>query len=708
MTHGNEIKRISFLLIMALLFWVILILRMAQLQLIDRGEYVEKAKSQYTMETKLASNRGNIYDRNADYLAINRPALSVGVDVSKIKDPNYAAGKFAEILGGNQSYYLRQLINGNHFIWLRRGLEDEIAPQFDSLKIEGVRIVNEMRRYYPHTRLAANLVGFTDVDLNGLSGIELTQDKVLRGSPGRAFHQKDALGKTFAGMSQSIQKPESGKNIITTIDNTYQLFAEEELKYAINENNADGGIVIVTNPNTGEILAMAVAPSFDPNEAGNFPPGSWRNRSITDSFEPGSTFKPIFMSAILEEDVKSPEDIIFCENGNYKIYDREIEDVSGYGWLTLRKIITNSSNIGMTKLAQEINPDVIYQYARDFGFGVKTGIELSGEVSGDLKNSIEWSRSTPIALAMGYEVSATALQMAMAYGTIANGGKLLKPKIYLDEFADNHSNGIVNKPKVIRQVISEETSKILCSMMEQVVDEGTGSHAAIPGLRVAGKTGTARKYDVKKQGYSTEEFVSSFIGFFPADNPQILITVIIDNPKKEYFGGIVSAPTFKRIAQRIYRTLEIDTGERIKKSTIENSQNLEIKIVMPDLTTKTIEVGAKILNGLGLDYHVENTGEIIAEQNPAPGTKVEQTSLVRLKLKELKLGNGKYTNVPKVVGLTIREALNKLTYENINVIVQGSGRVVKQNPLAGERIRIGARCVIECEPTINLSEFRSW
>ncbi len=708
MTHGNEIKRISFLLTLALLFWIILILWMAQLQLIDRGKYIQKAKSQYIMETKLASNRGNIYDRNAEYLAINRPALSVGVDVSKIKDPNYAAGKFAEILGGNQSYYLRQLTNGNHFIWLRRGIEDEIAPQFDSLKIEGIRIVNEMRRYYPHTRLAANLVGFTDVDLNGLSGIELTQDKLLRGHPGRAFRQKDALGKTFAGMSQSIQKPESGKNIIVTIDNTYQLFAEEELKYTINEHKAEGGIVIVTNPGTGEILAMAVSPSFDPNDAGNFPPGSWRNRSITDTFEPGSTFKPFFMSAILEEEIKNPDDIIFCENGKYKIYDREIEDVSGYGWLTLRKIIEKSSNIGMTKLAQEIKPDVIYQYARDFGFGVKTGIEIGGEVSGELKNTIEWSRSTPIALAMGYEVSATALQMAMAYGAVANGGKLLKPRIYLDDFVNNSSNGKNSKPKMIRQVISEETSKILCSMLEHVVDEGTGTHASIPGLRVAGKTGTARKYDVKKQGYSTKEFISSFIGFFPADNPQILITVIIDNPKKDYFGGIVSAPTFKRIAQRIYRTLEIDTGERIKVSPININQSQEIQIVMPDLTSKTIEVGKKILNGLGLDYHIENTGQIIANQIPVPGTKVEQNSLVRLTLKNMKKSNGKYTTVPKVVGLTIREALNKLTYENLNVIVQGSGRVVKQNPLAGERIRIGARCVIECEPTINLSEFRSW
>ncbi|MBD3290893.1 stage V sporulation protein D, partial [candidate division KSB1 bacterium] len=336
MAHGYEIKRISFLLTLALLVWIILILRMAQLQLIDRGKYVEKAKSQYIMETKIASNRGTIYDRNAEYLAVNRPALSVGVDIKKVQDPNYAASKFAEILGGNQSYYLRQLTNGNHFIWLRRGIDDEIAPQFDTLNIDGVQVINEMKRYYPHTKLAANLVGFTDVDLKGLSGIELTQDKLLQGNPGRAFYQKDALGKTFAGMSKSVEKPQSGKNVILTIDNTYQLFAEEELKYTINEHNADGGIVVVTNPRTGEVLAMAVSPSFDPNAPGNYPPGSWRNRSITDSFEPGSTFKPIFMSAILEEDIKTPEDIIYCESGKYKIFDREIEDVSGYGWLTLR------------------------------------------------------------------------------------------------------------------------------------------------------------------------------------------------------------------------------------------------------------------------------------------------------------------------------------------------------------------------------------
>ena len=706
--HGDDPKRIIFLIISALLIWVILIIRIIQIQLIDRGKYVGKARDQYRLEMEISSNRGYIYDRNSNYLAINKPVLSLGVDISKINDHGYASAHFAEILGGNKNYYLRKLTNGSSFIWLKRGIEENIVNQLEALKLPGLRVIREMNRYYPQNQLAAHLVGFTDIDLKGLSGVELAKDLSLTGNPGRAFYQKDALGKTFTDITIPTKEPESGKNIALTIDNSFQLFAEEELKYTINQYNADGGVVIVTNPFTGEVLAMAVNPTFNPNNAGKYPPGAWRNRSITDCFEPGSTFKPFFMSAVLEEEIKQPDDIVFCENGKYKIYDNEIEDVGSYGWLTLRKIIAKSSNIGMSKLAQEIKKDLIYQYIRDFGFGVKTGIELNGEVAGELKNTIEWSRYTPLALSRGYEISVTALQLAMAYGAIANGGVLMKPILYLNEFDHTKNGRDVIVPQKIRRVISKNTSQILISMLEEVVQHGTGENAAVPGLRIAGKTGTARKYNVKRKAYSTNEFMASFLGFFPVDNPQILIYVMIDNPKNEYFGGVVAANAFKRILQRILRVIEIDSDIFTAKSAQNNNDDeSNIKVILPDFISKKVDVGKKIIEALGLDFDCTNDGDLIVKQNPAPGTKVEQNTTVTFTLSNNN-NNGKYTSVPKVVGFTIRDAVNHLSLKNLNVYIEGSGRVVKQVPAAGEKIRTGARCVIECEPIVDLSEFKSW
>lgn len=709
MKHNNDLKRIIVLFIFALLIWIVLILRMIQIQLIDRGRYVARAKDQYIRETKLTSFRGNIYDRNFNYLAINRPVLSLGVDLSRVTNPDIEATQIADFLGGDKNYYLKQLTNGNQFCWLKRGVEENIVPRLENLHLPGLRIIPEMKRAYPQNKLAANLIGFTDVDLNGLSGVELVKNEILHGKPGRAFHQLDALGKKFTPISYSVEQPQKGEDVILTIDNSFQLVAEEELTYTINQHRADGGMVIVADPFTGEILAMAVRPTFNPNIAGKYPPQVWRNRSITDTFEPGSTFKPIFMSAILEEELKKPDDIVYCEQGKYKYLGQLIEDVHDYGWLTLRKIIANSSNIGMTKLAQEVKKEIIYKYASDFGFGVRTGIELHGEVTGALKNTTAWSRYTPAALVMGYEVSVTALQLTMAYCAIANGGTLLKPIIFRDVKNREQSENKITEPIVIRQVVSKQTSQILKSMLEEVVIDGTGKRAAIPGFRIAGKTGTTRKYDRDKKAYSTKEFISSFVGFFPVDKPKFLICVVIDNPQGDYFGGIVAATTFKKILQRMIRTTEIDSKTiLVEKNEEEENDKNEETYVLPNFVSKKLDVCEKIGEDLELRFNYKNNGDLIIAQDPAPGTIVNRNSLVTLTLVEIKIDKDKYTRVPKVIGLAVRDALNRFSLNNLNVMVKGSGRVVRQNPEAGEIIRVGARCVIECEPLISLASFQNW
>jgi len=666
----SSLRRLTVLIVIAILFSIVLLLRLFQIQILNRGKYVEKARNQYLYASELKPTRGIIFDRKLRYLAINRNSYSLGVDVTKVIDPDSAAHHFSNIFDKGMNYYLEQLQGDRTFFWLARDASETIVNQIEDLKIAGVRVIKEPKRYYPQNRLAAQLIGFTDIDLNGLSGVELTKNQVLQGSHGLAVYQKDAFGNTLTDPNYPAKKPQKGKNVILTIDNTYQWIAEEEIKYAVETFDAEAATVIISKPLSGEILAMAVKPSFDPNNAGQFSPSSWRNRAITDSYEPGSTFKPVIMSAVLEEGLKSPEDLIFCENGKYKIYDRTIEDVKGYGWLSVSKVIKKSSNIGMAKIAKEANKNIIYQYVRDFGFGVKTGIELPGETTGEFKNTIEWSKFTPIAMSYGYEISVTPIQMVMAFGAIANGGFLLKPRIYL-VVSDEPSKEIEKiQPEVIRRVISDSTSKMIVRMLEDVVLDGTGRRAFVKGLRIAGK----------------------------------------NNPKQAYLGGEVAAPTFKRILQRIFRIIEIEK-QYVAQPELINEDGNGKHIHVPDLMNKRVQVAEEIIEKLGLKFIIENEGDLIFAQNPRPATKVEPGTEVVVKLKdfnEIDDTNGKYTSVPSVVGLSLRDALAKMSQHGLRVVVQGSGRVTKQIPQPGMRIRIGARCVVQCEPVVDLAEFQNW
>lgn len=674
---------------------------------------MEKARNQYLYASELKPARGIIFDRKMRYLAINRNTWSIGVDVTKVVHPDSTAYHFSRLFNRSKHTFLEQLKGDRTFFWLARGVNEEIVNQLEGLKLPGVRIMKEPRRYYPQSRLAAQLVGFTDIDLKGLSGVELFMNKDLQGSHGLAVYQRDALGNTLSDPNYPSKKPKKGRNVILTVDNTYQWIAEEESQYVVDTFEADAATIIITNPATGEILAMAVKPDFDPNNAGRYSPGSWRNRAITDNYEPGSTFKPIVMSAILEEGLKSPEDLIYCENGKYKIYDRTIEDVKGYGWLSLAKVIKKSSNIGMAKLAKDVSKNLIYQYVRDFGFGVTTGIELPGETSGELKKTIEWSKFTSIGMSYGYGISVTPIQMAMAFGALANGGFLLKPKIYLGISEDTKFEAERIQPEVIRRIISDSTSKTIVRMLEDVVLDGTGRQAFVEGLRIAGKTGTTKKYDPQSKHYTENNFISSFIGFFPAESPQILVYVMVDNPKKAYLGGEVAAPTFKRILQRIFRIIEIEKNYVARPEPANNNGNGK-HIHVPDLTNKRVQVAEEIIEKLSLKFVIENKGDIIVTQNPSPGTKVAAGTEIAVRLRDFNGNNGnnggkgEYTSVPNVVGLSLREALSRMSKQGLRVVIKGSGKVTHQIPDAGKMIRVGARCVVQCEPVVDLAEFRSW
>lgn len=696
--EDNMFKRTMILVVLALFFWLLLFLRLVQVQIINRSIYLKQANNQYIYEAELKSQRGIIYDRKLEPLAVSRKTNSIGVDISQIANHDSVARIFSELFKNDKDYYLKKLSGSSPFFWIQRRVEDNLKSLLDTLSVPGVRVIKETKRFYPRGSLASHVVGFANIDQKGLSGIELANECDLKGNNGLALYNRDAYGQKIVDIKLPVKKPQKGKNVVLTIDNTIQWISEEELKYAVNKYDAEAGIVIIANPNTGEILSLAVSPDFDLNQAGNYVPESRRNRAITDVYEPGSTFKSIIMAAVLEEGAKKPTDIVFCENGKYNVYDRVVTDVTPYTWLSLQKVIKKSSNVGMAKIAQELDQRLIFKYIRDFGFGLETGIGLPGEASGELKHYVDWSKYTPIAMSIGYEISVTPIQMVMAYSAIANGGLLLKPKICLGVANKVSKKPIAAKPEIIRRVISDSTAKTLTDMLEEVVFDGTGKRAFINGLRIAGKTGTAIKYDPELKKYRDDKFVSSFIGFFPVESPQMLIFVMIDNPKKDHLGGMVAAPTFKRVLQRVIRYVDVNPNINSPSSSSNESTN---EMLIPDLVNKRLDTAFGIANYSGFELIVRNQGDLVASQKMVIGKWKSRPKLV-VTLKDFNESNELQTQVPSVIGKNIRDAVSSLAQRNLKVYVSGSGIVVSQNPAPGEKVQAGARCVINCKLPIDL------
>jgi cell division protein FtsI/penicillin-binding protein 2 len=556
-----------------------------------------------------------------------------------------------------------------------------------------VRVEKDARRRYPRGELASHVLGHTDIDNRGIAGIELQQNLMLNGIPGKQTLQRDALGNRLPDIRMPVVQPKHGQSIILTIDHVMQTIAAEELRSSMEMFEASGGIVIISNPMTGEILAMDCAPGFDPNRPGAYSLDSRRNRAITDLYEPGSTFKLVTFAGILQEKLRTPEDIIFCENGKMRVYDHDIKDIKNFGKLTVREVLQNSSNIGTVKLANILGNEKLYRYARDFGFGVETRLNLDGEVAGSLKHPMSWSGTTRAAMAMGYEVSVTALQMLMAFGAVANGGLLLEPQIVVGARDEEGRAHRVAEPKIVRRVISASIAHTLTGMLENVVSNGSGKEAAIAGVRIAGKTGTAHKPLTRGLGYAPSDYNSSFIGFFPADRPRYLVLVLLENPRTTYWGGMVAAPTFRRITQRLLNLAPQE--EREAPGEAETVMSFE-KTIVPDLTNRPREIAEEILENTDLDVEWEGTGDFVLNQSPAAGAVVNSGSKVTLNLFYV-TKNGSGVRMPSVVGLSLREALRRLSMAGVETRVHGSGRVIRQTPAAGAPIRNGERCYIECQ-----------
>ncbi len=515
-----------------------------------RGSWLsQKAADQYEVSYKLAGKRGTIYDRNLREMAVSIDVESIAAHPTQIERPRKVAGSLSKILKMNRRVLAKKIFSKKKFIWIKRKVTPKEAEAVKKLDISGLDFIPEHKRFYPNKTLAAQLIGFTDIDDHGLEGLEFYYNDILSGSVVEYTVLRDARGRGFEAESPAGSAT-SGKNLVLTIDSTIQYIAEKALSESVKAFSAKSGMAVVMDPRTGALLAMAQVPLFNPNALNNYNRQVWRNRIITDPYEPGSTMKIFSAAAAIESGSCSPSSIFYCENGAYRIGNHIIHDSHEHGWLSLQQIIKYSSNIGAVKFSAVTGPKHLFDTLKKFGFGEKTGVDCPGETAGSLAPYQRWTTVDAGTISFGQGVSVSALQLIAAISAVANKGILMKPYA-VQAITDYHGRLIKSfSPKIVRRVISEKTAGTLARIMQTVITEGgTGVNAALDGYTVCGKTGTAQKIDENGR-YSNEKFIASFVGFAPVEAPKIAVLVVVDEPQKEHYGSAVAAPAFRTIAQK--------------------------------------------------------------------------------------------------------------------------------------------------------------
>ncbi|HZO41998.1 MAG TPA: penicillin-binding protein 2, partial [Methylomirabilota bacterium] len=530
--------------------------RLGWLMVIKHGELAQIAERQYSRTLVLYAPRGPIVDRQGGPLATSTATESLFVQPRSVGDPVRVATRLAPILGQPESEVHAALTGTRSFVWLRRKLPPTVAEQVKALREPGLGFLPEPLRLYPNRELAAHVLGFEGAE-GGLEGVERAFNADLAGVPGKAIAGRDALGREVAEQ-HVLQQPQPGQGVMLTIDRTIQYIAEREIDAAFRRTHAKAAMAVVLEPRTGDILAMAVRPTFNPNAFLDVRSSdAWRNRVVTDPFEPGSTFKAILAASALEEGVVKPDDRIYAENGSITLAGTTIRDWKKYGWLTFAEVLQNSSNVGSIKVGLSLGRERYYRYMKAFGFGSPTGVGLAGESRGQLREPQRWSLLSLPTMSIGQEISVTALQMVSAFGAIANGGTLMQPRLVKSTFDAEGRETRRFDVKAVRQVISPATARTVSNILSTVVESGTGRFAAIPGYPVAGKTGTAQKLDPATRRYSHAPGVLSFVGFAPADEPRFAMLVMLDEPRNEKWGSEAAAPIFSAIGREILRYLEV-------------------------------------------------------------------------------------------------------------------------------------------------------
>ena len=520
--------------------------RLASMQVFRSTHLANLAAKQHNHFIKLEPVRGTIYDRRLRPLALNMAAYSLFANPRNMtpEDKERAVRELSARADLDPVLIRERLARHKYFVWLSRKLPNELAEDIRALKIPGLDFIRESKRYYPNRNLAAHVIGFAGMDNVGLDGLELKYDEVLKGKEGWAQILRDAKQRDLM-IEKDTSLPQDGFNLVLTIDETIQYIAERALDKAFLQHNAKGATIIVMDPQTGEILALANRPTFDLENFVESAPEQRTNRAVSYVYEPGSVFKIVTASAALEEQAFQEDDKIFCENGEYRVGNHILHDHHPQGTLTFQGVIEQSSNIGTTKIAQKLGGEKVYRYARAFQFTRKTGIDLLGEVEGFIPSPAAWSKTSIGAVPIGHEVLVTPLQLVCAVSAIANGGIVMKP--FVVKYIKDNKDELIQEfyPEIRGRVISSATAERMKAILQGVVENGTGKRARIEGLSVAGKTGTAQK--VVDGQYSHSKYYATFIGFAPVDNPRVAAVVVFDEPHPNHYGGTVAAPVFREM-----------------------------------------------------------------------------------------------------------------------------------------------------------------
>ncbi len=651
---------IFFILILA---FFMLAGRLYTIQVKQHDKYALMAIDQQNKTQSVKAERGRITDRNGELLAYSKNEISFFVNNAAKKKSvpdSVIAAEFSRVFGKSFSHYMNLLNSGRKQVCLEKKVSRKFNSAFSKLNCGRLYYLEDNRRIYPYGSLASHVLGYINNKFKGVDGVEGRYEKYLCGTDGKLIVEKDAAGKVV-GIKSELSRPAlNGKSVVLTIDKNYQKILEEELLDGFNKSGGEAAVGIIVDPKNGEILALGNLPNYDPGNYNLFDNRSRRNRAISDSFEPGSTIKSVFLSMLLEEKSVDLDEVINTENGKYKLSGAWIKDTHSFNKLTVREVLEHSSNIGIVKLSERISDNLFYKYLRDFGFGNETHIELPGEIRGKLKKPAKFSKLSKPFIAHGYEIAVTPLQLTLAYSALVNGGILFKPQI-IKKIVDRRGNTVeLIKPKKIRRVISEETSDRIIDVMEGVVENGTGKLARLNNIRVGGKTGTSHRF--VNGSYSHKDYNASFVGFFPVENPQLVCFIWVQSPRNGKFGGQVAAPIFKKIAERIV--------------------NSDVRFVK---YKQSIERSPLRKESFTIDLNNEKT-QFERHSNPAPANDkaVKKTS-----------SSTRFT-MPNLINKPLRKVMAITSATGLKIEIEGSGKVIWQSIPAGKKIFEGDKLKIKC------------
>jgi cell division protein FtsI/penicillin-binding protein 2 len=534
-----------------------LAVRLFDIQILQHPHLAGLAERQHQKTVELRGKRGTLYDRRMRELGLSVDRDSVYLNPNELPANPEAIATLARTLGVDEAALVEKLGSDRQFVWLKRKVTPQEAAAVRALGLKGVGLVTESQRFYPKRGLAGHVLGFVGTDEGGLEGLEHGYDKLLAGEVERVVLDRDARGRPITLRSESVRERPRGHDLVLTLDERLQFIAERELRAQVAKVGARGGVAIVMDPLTGEILALANESVFDPNRFREFSPRAWRERGITDTFEPGSTLKAILAAAAFEERLVRPDDMFYGEQGGIQVATTWMRDHEKFGWLTFREILEKSSNVGAIKIGQRLGKDRLYGYFSRFGLGSRTGIDFPGEAAGLLRPPPQWSELSLASLSIGQELAVTPLQVVTAFSALANGGVLMRPHLVKAVMKGDEVVREV-RPEAVRRAVSEATARQVTAILQGVVLRGTGKAAAVEGYSVAGKTGTAQKYDAAIGKYSSQKATASFVGYLPAQQPRAAIFVSLDEPQGDAaWGGVAAAPAFRAIAEQTMRLLRV-------------------------------------------------------------------------------------------------------------------------------------------------------